>query len=377
MRKILITNQSAGYLTTEIANAFIRSGKYDEVVLAVGNEISPLLKLDERVIVEKMPKYDKTSISKRTMSWFQGAKWIVSKVKKKYKGFELFLISNPPTIAFATMFLKNRYSTLIYDVYPNGLVDGGFIKKNNLIYQLWARRNKKFFGNADHVFTITEGMKNTISDYCPIEKIEVVELWSNPNLPYLNVSQNDNKFILENGLLGKFIIMYSGNIGKGHDLDVLVDVAQKLQGYKNIVFLFVGDGYLKPIIEQKANEYGLNNVIMLPYQERSMLPYSLSCSDLAVVSTNKQSGKVCIPSKIFDLIKLGRPIFCIAEPDSDISQFVNKHKVGKSFSREQVDKMVDFILTMYENQDELVKFSKASLCASLHYTSDLAKKFIK
>lgn len=29
MRKVVIVNQSSGYLTTEIANAFVDSGKYD------------------------------------------------------------------------------------------------------------------------------------------------------------------------------------------------------------------------------------------------------------------------------------------------------------------------------------------------------------
>lgn len=377
MKKILITNQSSGYLTTEIANAFVRSGKYEKVALASGNEISPLLKLDPSVCVEKMPDYNKDSIKTRTKSWIKGARWIVKMAKGKYKDYDLFLISNPPTVAFASFFIKNNYSTLIYDVYPNGLADSGFIKPSNVIYRLWAKCNKKYYRKAEYVFTITEGMRKSISAYCPIEKIEVVELWSNPNLPILNVQKDENKFLIDNNLTGKFIIMYSGNMGKGHDLDVLVDVADRLKAHEDIVFLFVGQGYLKPIIEKKIANYGLKNVIMLPYQDRSILPYSLSCSDISVVSTNKQSGMVCIPSKTFDLIKLGKPILCIAEPDSDISRFVKRHKVGESFSSNQKEGIVEFIMRMHDNPEKLKKYQEASLEAAKLYTSELANKYVK
>ena len=220
-------------------------------------------------------------------------------------------------------------------------------------------------------------MKQTISEYCPKGKIEVVELWGDSNLKVLNIQKAENKFLVDNNLVGKFIIMYSGNMGKGHDLDVLVDVADKLKNHKDIVFLFVGQGFLKPIIEKKIADYDLKNVIMLPYQDRSMLPYSLSCSDISVVSTNKKSGKVCIPSKTFDLIKLGKPILCIAEPDSDISAFVKKHKIGESFSREQYDEIACFILDMYNHQEKLYAYSEASMEAAKKYTNNLAECFVR
>ena len=376
MKKILIINQSVNYLTENIASTFVESLEYEEVVLMAGNPHDIGQTINPKVKIVSMSPYIRSSFKTRLVSWIKGTWDIVRAVRKSYKGYELFLVSNPPTVAFATMFFNNRYSTLIYDVYPNGLTDAGFISKSNPIYKIWAKRNKYFYKRADRVFTITEGMRRTISDYCSYEKIEVVELWGNPNLPVFNIPKKENRFILENGLKGKFIVMYSGNIGKGHDLDVLVDVAEHLKKYKDIVFLFVGEGFLKPLIAKKVEEKGLENVKMLPYQDMEMLPYSLSCSDIAVVSTNKQSGKVCIPSKTFDLIKLGKPILCVAEPDSDIAQFVAKQQVGESFSREQIVEMVDFITTMYNNPEKLLSYEAASIKASNSYTSAMAKGFL-
>lgn len=376
MKKLLIVNQSANYLMEDVARAFLDSGEYEKVVLMVGNpkDVSSVQSFGIEVV--GMYPYDRSSFKTRLKSWVKGAKEIVKKVRKKYKDYELFLVSNPPTVAFSTKFFNNKYSTLIYDVYPNGLSDGGFVSKKNPIYKIWAHRNRKFFAQAERVFTITEGMKQTISTYCSKEKIEVVELWGDSSLPVLNVPKEENRFVIENGLKDKFIVMYSGNIGKGHDLDVLVDVAEKLKQYPDIVFLFVGRGYLKPIIEKKVADYGLKNVVLLPYQEKSVLPYSLSCSDLSIVSTNKKGGKVCIPSKTFDLIRLGKPLLCVAEPDSDIALFVKKHNIGENFSREQVDDMTTFILDLRNYPEKLLKYSKASIEASSKYTSEMAKRFV-
>lgn len=377
MKKILIINQTCGYLTVEIANAFIRSGKYSHVVLASGNEISPLLKLDSLVRLERLPLYNKKSFITRTISWITATIRIVWLVWTKYRDYELFLISNPPTIAFAPLFFRNKYATLIYDIYPNGLVDSGLIKDSNPIYRLWMRRNRSFFDRATYVYTITQGMAETLSIYCPKEKIEVVELWSNPNLPILHLEKRDNPFVQQHHLEDKFIVMYSGNMGKGHDLDKLVDVANLLKNNSAIIFVLIGDGYLKPIICSKIENYQLNNVIVLPYQDRAMLPYSLSCPDIAVVSTNKKSGKVCIPSKTFDSMKLGRPIMSIAEYDSDIARLIKRYGIGENFSSEEIQAMAAFIVDLSEHPEKLARYSIASYEAAKKHTALLANKFIK
>ena len=239
------------------------------------------------------------------------------------------------------------------------------------------RRNRSFFDRATYVYTITQGMAETLSKYCPKDKIEVVELWSNPNLPVLQLAKRDNLFVQAHHLEDKFIVMYSGNMGKGHDLDRLVEVAKLLQDHPEIIFVLIGDGYLKPIICERIQQYQLKNVLVLPYQDRAMLPYSLSCPDIAVVSTNKKSGKVCIPSKTFDSMKLGRPIMSIAEYDSDIARLIKRYGIGENFSSEEIQAMAAFIVDLSEHSDKLGRYSTASFEAAKKHTAILANKFIK
>lgn len=376
-KDILLVNQSSAALMVEIVNAFATSGKYDNIVLAVGNEISPLLNLNSLVKIQKIPYYNKKNLKTRALAWVAATIKVLLITLTKYRHYELFLVSNPPTISFITLLCRNKYSTLVYDVYPDGLFTN-FIKERSLICRVWTKINIRFYRNAERVFTISDGMAKRISKYCPLEKIEVVSLWSNPNLQVLKLKKEENIFRINNCLIDKFIILYSGNMGMGHDLECLIDVAERLKSNKNITFVFIGDGYLKPILQKKVKQYRLNDTcLFLPFQPREMLPYSLSSPDLAVVSVDRLVGSICIPSKIMDYIKLGNAILCIAEPDSDIRALVERNGIGRCFRSLEINEISDYILEMYNNPEKLSHYKDNSTKISVNYTSELAKKFVE
>lgn len=377
-KKLLIVNQKSHSLTVEIANAFVKSGKYDSVVLALGNRIDPEFKLNESVKLQHICNYNIKSTRSRLISWVIATIQIVFLCWIKYRKYELFLISNPPTTAFIHKFCRNRYSTLIFDVFPEGLRE--YAPQGSFIYKKWRQNNIKFYKKAEYVFTISEGLKDTISQYCDKDKIEVVSLWASPHLPVIKVPQEENPFIIQNSesLKGKFIVMYSGNLGKAHSLDCLIEVADKLRSHEDIVFLFVGEGYGKKPLMDKVKQLGLESTcVFMPYQPVEVLPYSLSCSNLSVVSAIFKGKSSCLPSKIFDLIKLGKAILCIAEDDVEISQMVKKHDIGVNYSSSNIDGICDFIIDMYNNPNKIKRFEDNSFACSGLYTNKLAEKFVK
>ena len=377
-RKLLIVNQYARSLTVEIANAFVRSGKYEEIVIAAGNEILPDFHLDNSVKIQKIASYNIKNTRTRLLSWIKATIKIVCMCWFKYRNFELFLISNPPTTAFIHYFCKNKYSTLVWDVFPEGLRD--FAPQGSFINNIWSKNNIRFYKKAEHVFTISEGLKDTISQYCPREKIEIVSLWATPNLKVVKVPQNENPFILKHKeeLFGKFIIMYSGNMGKAHPLKCLIEVANQLRDYPDIVFLFVGEGYGKQPMQERVKELHLEKqCIFYSFQPVTILPYSLSCSNLSVVSASYTSKSSCLPSKIFDLIKLGKAILCIADDDLEISRMVNELNIGVNRSSSDIDGIRNIILELYNNRDAIREFEKNAMACAPNYTNKLAENFVK
>ena len=377
-RNLFVANQSTGYLTIDIVNAFVKSKKYDKIVLAAGNEINPALHLDTSVYVQKITLYDNQSIKTRAITWFKGTFNILFLLWFKYRKYDLFLFSNPTTISFISYFIKRKFSVMVYDIFPEATLKTGKLTEKSFLYRLWFNANKRFYRKAQYVYTLTDDMAYEISNSCPREKIEIVPLWGDSNLPLMRIDKKDNLFRQKYGLLSKFVVMYSGNIGRGHDLECIADVANELKDIKDICFVFVGEGYSKKILQEKAKEYALDDTMLfLPFQPHEMLQHSLSAPDLALVSTNRTGGKHGIPSKTFNSIRLGCPIACLAEPDSAIAKFVNTNHIGVSFRYCETKSFADFIKKAYYDRTILDQYKdNLESCAAKH-TNKLAELVVK
>ena len=341
-RKILFVNQSSGYLMIDIVNAYAASGKYKEMVLASG-EIRPMgVDLAENVKSLKIKKYNRSSVWKRTWSWIWGSIQVLLLIWFKYRKHELFLVSNPPTISFVTFFCKNKYSLLIYDVYPDGLVTGGFIKRSSNLFKFWAYYNTRCYKRAENIFTISNGMKERLSQYVESGKIKVVPAWANSYVERREKTEK-NPFAVKNKLADAFNIMYSGNIGKGHDLEIMLKLADAFKSENDVKFMIIGEGWAKTAMQSHVSKHELQNVVFLPFQPVSQLSYSLSSADIAFVSVAKEAASVCVPSKVYNLIKLSVPILGIAQRDSELSRLINENGLGACFEKEQLGECISFI----------------------------------
>ena len=373
-KKIVFINQSPGYLMIDILNAFAESGNYEDIALIAG-KIRGIERLNRQVKISRIKSYKIANIRQRLTSWIVGTIQSLFIIWWKYRGFHLFLVSNPPTISFITLLCRNSYSTLIYDVYPEGLVLGGFVSRKSLINKIWSRFNQRFYENAQHVFTITDGMAEGIKSYCSNVKVQVIPVWSG-ELKEAPKDKISNKFITLYSLQDKFIVMYSGNMGKGHDIEVLVQVANNLKEDKDIVFIFIGEGWKKTLIKDLIQDMNLNNCIVLPYQSAEMLPHSLSAADLGVVFVPVGAGNVCVPSKTYNLLPLGVPVMGIAEKNSEIYQLIEKHNIGACFFKDNIKEISEFIYTLKNKEDEKMKYKHNSIIASVHYTPANAYHFV-
>jgi len=105
-------------------------------------------------------------------------------------------------------------------------------------------------------------------------------------------------------LQDKFIIMYSGNLGKTHNIETLVSLAEILKD-ESYYILIIGGGTqftsIQALIEQKK----LKNIKLLPWQPVEKLPFTLASADIGVVSLGSKASNLSIPSKTFNLMSVG------------------------------------------------------------------------
>ena len=369
---IVFVNQSSGYLMIDIVNAFEQ--KFSERILVTGLLNQRNNSLNANVKLHKIITYDRSSAFKRLYTWAFAFLQAMILIKLKYNKSHLFLVSNPPFSFLIPLFCKNSYSLLVYDVYPNALVETNILSNANLVVKLWKKLNHRVFESAEHVYTLTDSMSAVLEKYMEKKRPIVVPIWSD-NTFLKPIPHLENPFIIQHGLKGKFIVLYSGNIGSTSDVEVIIDIASMIED-PAIIFLVIGEGTKKNHIIRKANSLGVNNCIFLNWQETTILPYSLASADIAVVSLGLSASKIGIPSKLFNYISVGSPILGLASKDSDLEKIINKFEIGKCFEPQQKEEIRNFINLLSNNSNYCKELSKKSLIASESFTPDNAFKFL-
>ena len=372
-KQIVFVNQSAGYLMIDIIDAF--KDEYDERILITGFLNPRNRKLDVSVKVENIIKYDRSSSFKRILTWvlaFFKTLWLI---KIKYPKAHLFLVSNPPFTSWIPLFCKNSYDVLIYDVYPDALTEFRYFKPESWLIKTWEKVNRKVFANAKKISTITEGMQKRLSKYVEISKIQLVPIWTD-NEFLKPISKSENIFLKEYQLEDKFVVMYSGNMGKSHPVEILVELAIYFKNNSEIFFLLIGGGDKYRELESTIKTNKLQNIKIMPWQDTHLLPFTLSAADIALVTVGNEASDLSIPSKTYNLMSVGTPILCVAPQDAALARLVENEKIGEVFQDSNFQSMVDFIKKSMINFEFLNYYKSNALKASLNYTPYNASKFI-
>lgn len=373
-KKIVIACQACGYLLKDIANAYSEAGY--EVTMMTSRSSQKTIKegLRKGIKLNSVISYDRSSSLKRILTWVACAIQMWFKIGIHHRGESVLYVSNPPLAPLLPLVLRNKFSLLIWDIYPDVLMNQHVISEDNFIARWWRRSNKKVYKRAEQIFTLSDGMKNSLSNYVDESKIKVIPLWPDNTNLYL-VEKEDNQFIKNNHLEGKFIVMYSGNLGNTHRMDVLVDVAKNFND-GDVVFVLIGEGGKKKVIEQRIQDEGVNNVLLLPYQPYEFLSHSLSAADIAVVTLDTESSAMSVPSKTFNMMMLGKPLMCIASRESELGNIVRKYKVGEMFLPEDVEGITNYVFKLKNDKAVRNQYEENSLNASKGFSIENAKRFV-
>lgn len=186
-------------------------------------------------------------------------------------------------------------------------------------------------------------MKNRLhSEGFDFKKIEVIHNWSiEDNIKPLNREKNQLRD--EWGLQDKFVVGYSGNIGRAHDFSAFISAAERLKSNEKIIFLIIGGGAQFNKIKKTVKELNLGNVLFKPYQQREKLHISLTAPDLHVISLIPELEGLIVPSKFYGIAASGRPVLYIGNKKGEIPKILEESGCGKTFQLDQVSEIVKYI----------------------------------
>ncbi len=303
---------------------------------------------------------------------------------KACRSHDVFLLTSAPPFLpvigyLANLALRASYVCLVYDLYPDIAIALNVIPKHHPIARFWQAVNIQVWRKAKGIVVLSPAMKQRIVSICPevADKISVIHSWGNPDL-IVPIPKKDNFFARKYNLDDKFTVLYSGNMGRCHDIDTILLAAKELQN-DPIQFVFVGSGAKREKLCKEVEQLGLDNCKFLPYQEKHVLPYSLTACDLSLVSVEAGFESLVAPSKLYPALATGRPVAVICPQSSYLNQLVADGNCGATFKNKDSHGLAEFIRELYKDKPLAEKMGKVGrLYMQSHFTPQvIAKEYLE
>jgi colanic acid biosynthesis glycosyl transferase WcaI len=235
--------------------------------------------------------------------------------------------SLPYPVTLAAKLRKASVVLLIYDLYPEALVIAGLARPDSLVARALRFANNIMFGALDVIITIGRDVKVLLLTYKNVksEKIRFVPNWALLPIGYRQISTT-NPF--RRGSANELIVGLSGNIGLTHDAGSVYEAARLLKDHKDIHFLLSGWGSGWEKLKERYINAPLENVTLVKRVPETELEEFLSAADVWIIPYRRNVAGVSVPSRIYNLLAIGRAIIVASEASSEAALILKENDIG-------------------------------------------------
>jgi glycosyltransferase involved in cell wall biosynthesis len=277
----------------------------------------------------------------------------------------------PYTVALAARLRGAASALIIYDLYPDSLVMAGFLRGSSILTRCLRLANKVMFRWLDAIVIIGRDMSSKLLDYPQMTaaKLNLIPNWA--TLPIRHRALNpENPYRKRCG--GRFVVAMSGNSGFTHDPKSVFEAARILQGNMDIRFLLSGEGVGWAKLNEMQAASPLPNVTLIERVPEFELESFLSAGDIWIVPYRRNNTGVSVPSRIYNLFAIGRPIIICSEPDAEAAILMREENIGWIAPPEDPEAIAQIItLAASAAVDTTEKGHRAAMVAS-RFTPQIA-----
>lgn len=335
---------STGQLMTELCLELQRDFRITVIVAApegaefAGKSLFRHDRLEDiRIVRLKLPKLNKRSKWSRIRYVAAYFLLALAALLRERGTDAIFTISTPPVLGGLIGAIGKRLKGSLHlynvqDFNPEQAEAIGYAR-GKAIYRLARGLDNWTCRTADHVVVVGRDMKMTLAarlDGARLPAHSVIPNWVDEEeiVPLGRDHPEVERFRLAHGIQDRFVVMYSGNIGLYYDLENLFDTVERYRGRPDVRFVFIGDGAVRPDLERRAKESGMDNVLFLPYQPKARLKITLNAADVHLVVSQKGIKGVSVPSKIYGVMAAGKPVIGVLEKGSEAETIITASGCG-------------------------------------------------
>jgi glycosyltransferase involved in cell wall biosynthesis len=338
--RLLVLNQyywpgveATAQLLTELCEALADEAEI-KVVTGVlhGNEDDPRRLVHNGVEIVRVPStsFERSRILARASNYLS---YLTSALVYGLRGSRpdvVLCMTDPPVVADVALLVARRYGAplvvISQDVFPEIAVQLKRLE-NPLLMGVLRALVSLYLRRADRIVAIGDTMRRRLeAKGARPERVQVIPNWVDTNR--LQPLGKATQWAHDRGFDHRFVVMHSGNVGHAQDLDSLVRAATFLRDIDDLVIPIIGSGARHAELTALAERLQVGQIVFLSYQNRKVLAESLSAADIHVVGLAPGLAGYVVPSRLYGILAVGRPVIAAADPESETVHVVREIGCG-------------------------------------------------
>lgn len=294
--------------------------------------------------------------------------------------FDAVIMATPPiTLEGVFRYCKKRFRCksilTLKDIFPQGAVDLGYIKKNSLIYNYFSHIEKKMFMTASFIGVTSKGNMNYVLEHYPyVDRKKLIIISNAMRIRELESGSYRKRFGIPDNHV---VCLFGGNLGVPQHIGLILTAITKLQN-DNVSFFICGNGSEYDKIDKYISDNNLhcvNLIKYLPYNEYEKL---LSSIDICLITLDPRFTVPNTPDKLTAYMAYGKPIVAATDMSTDIRDILEDAKAGLWSCSDNKDAFIVNISKLINNMDKRVEFGKnARRYYEQNLTTDIVIKTIE
>jgi glycosyltransferase involved in cell wall biosynthesis/peroxiredoxin len=278
-------------------------------------------------------------------------------------------LTTPPIIGLVGTILRRwkgtRHVYWSMDLHPDASLALGRMSRRSPTVAALAWLSDCVYRGADKVVVLGAYMADRIAaKRVRPERIVTIPVWSKSDEIY-PLPRWGHPLREAMGLSGKFVAMYSGNLGLAHRFDEIVAAARGLRDRPDIVFLIVGHGPRLAEVRAAQQAEDLPNVRFLDMFPRDHLHLSLTVADVHLITLRPEMSGIVVPGKLYGAMASGRPTLFLGPDHCESADTVRQAECGLTLRPGDAAGLVEALGRLADDPERVAQMGRRGRAAFL------------
>jgi colanic acid biosynthesis glycosyl transferase WcaI len=236
-----------------------------------------------------------------------------------------------------------------FDLYPEAALAAGMMAPERFLARTIKASMKGAYAKCDLIVDIGSCMRDRIRAYGPTGRMVTLIPWALEEPDAVMPSASGERV----ALFGKarLALMYSGNFGRAHSYEDILELARTLRG-TDVHVTFNARGNCLDALKGAVTAED-SNISFAAFASIEALRDRLAAPDIHIVSLKDSWTGTVIPSKFFGALAIGRPVLFFGSPSCAVAEWIEQYQIGWVVAPGKAKEVAGRLCALLEKPEEM------------------------